>query len=65
MLIDAIKSKALLAIMHITWSGVDLTRPNNSLLNFTFFYNDGILFKLAEEIGLYNFECLFEYDLDS
>ncbi len=41
MLIDAIKGASL---MHITWCGVDLTRPNSSLLNLTFFHNYGIVF---------------------
>ena len=53
------------SLIHITWSSVDLTSPNSSLLNFTFFHNDGILLELAEEIDLYNFYCLFEYVLDS
>ncbi len=29
--------------VHITWSGVDLARPNSSLLNITFYDNTGIM----------------------
>ena len=33
--------------MHITWSGVDLVRPNSSLLNITFYDNAGSIVKVC------------------
>ena len=33
--------------VHITWSGVDQTRPNSSLLNITFYDIDGNVVKVC------------------
>ncbi len=43
-LIDATQGAAR---VHITWSGVDLTRPDSSLLNITFYGPDGNIVKIC------------------
>ncbi len=54
-LIDAVQGASL---QHITWSGVDLARPNSSLLNITFYDNAGSIVKFVEESLRYNFAFL-------
>ena len=44
--------------VHITWSDVDLARPNSSLLNITFYDKAGSIVKVCGGSLKYNFAFL-------